>query len=141
LVRWVSGSGTHESFCLALWGFLGLWCLWFRAGVPWSVPDPGIRFSVELGHRPCSLPMRLEGLAGGSCLSPPWRAAGSVKNPASLPQICQVKGISQVSFPYQGRYSPATRPVTLEDDGDDGAKTGCLLIGAVQDQAQFGCFV
>jgi hypothetical protein len=33
----------------------------------------------------------------------------------------------------------------LEDDGNDGgvngAKMGCLLIGAVQDQAQFGCFV
>jgi hypothetical protein len=30
-----------------------------------------------------------------------------------------------VSFPYQGRYSPATRPVTLEDDsGVDGAKDG-----------------
>jgi hypothetical protein len=77
--------------------------------------------------------------------SPPWLAAGSVKSPASLPQIHQVEGISQVSFPYQGRYSPATRPVMLEDDSDDGgvdgAKTGCLLIGAVQDQAQFGCFV
>jgi hypothetical protein len=50
-VRWVSGSGTHESFCLALWGLLGLWRLWFRAGVlqaaavfPWFVPDPGIHF-------------------------------------------------------------------------------------------------
>jgi hypothetical protein len=29
LVRWVSGSGTHGSFCLALWGLLGLWRLWF----------------------------------------------------------------------------------------------------------------
>jgi hypothetical protein len=50
-----------------------------------------------------------------------------------------------VSFPCQERYSPATRPVTLEDNGDDGGvdgtKTGCLLIGAVQDQVQFGCFV
>jgi hypothetical protein len=51
-VRWVSGSGTHGSFCLALWGLLGLWRLWFRAGVPrvaavfpWSIPDPGIRLS------------------------------------------------------------------------------------------------
>jgi hypothetical protein len=51
---------------------------------------------------------------------PPWRAAGSIKNPASLPQIHQVEGISQVSFPYQGRYTPATWPVTLEDDGGDG---------------------
>jgi hypothetical protein len=54
----------------------------------------GFVFSVELGRRPCSLRMRLEGLAGGSCLSPPWRAAGSVKSPASLPQIRQVEGIS-----------------------------------------------
>jgi hypothetical protein len=31
-----------------------------------------------------------------------------------------------VSFPYQGRYTPATRPDLLEDDGDDsdGAKDG-----------------
>jgi hypothetical protein len=27
--RWVSGSGTPGSFCLACWGFLGLWRLWF----------------------------------------------------------------------------------------------------------------
>jgi hypothetical protein len=41
-----------------------------------------------------------------------------------------------------GRYSPATRPVTLADDGGvDGVKTGCLLMGAVQDQVQFGCFI
>jgi hypothetical protein len=54
----------------------------------------GFVFSVELGRHPCSLRMWLEGLAGGSCLSPPWRAAGSVKSPASLPQDCQVEGIS-----------------------------------------------
>jgi hypothetical protein len=95
------------------------------AGVPQAAAVSlilGFAYPVELGRRPCSLRMRLEGLAGGSCLSPPWRAAGSVKSPASLPQIHQVKGIPQVSFPYQGRYFPATRPVTLEDDGgDDGA--------------------
>jgi hypothetical protein len=112
---------------------------------PWSVPDPGILFSVELGLCPCSLCMRLKGLAGGSCLSPPWRAACSVQSPASLPHIHQVEGISQVSLPYQGRYSPVTQPVAFEDDGDDGGvngtKTGCLLIGAVQDQVQFGCSV
>jgi hypothetical protein len=105
----------------------------------------GLVFSVELGLCPCSLRMRSEGLASGSCLSPPWHAAGSVQSPASLPHIHQVEGISQVSLPYQGRYSPATRPVTLEDDGDDGgvdgARTGCLLLGAVQVQVQFGCFV
>jgi hypothetical protein len=28
----------------------------------------GFAFSVELGLRPCSLRIRLEGLAGGSCL-------------------------------------------------------------------------
>jgi hypothetical protein len=112
---------------------------------PWSVPVPETCFSVELGLCPCSLRMRLEGLVGGSCLSPPWRAAGSVQSPASLPHIHQVEGICQVRFLYQGRYSPGTRPVTLADDSDDagvdGAKTGCLLIGAVQDQVQFGCFV
>jgi hypothetical protein len=53
----------------------------------------GFAYPVELGPRPCSLSMRLEGLAGGSCLSPPWRAAGSVKSPAALLQICQVEGI------------------------------------------------
>jgi hypothetical protein len=105
----------------------------------------GLAYPVVLGHSPCSLRMRLEGLAGGSCLSPLWQTAGSVKSPASLQKNHQVEEISQVSFPYQGRYSPATWHVKLEDDGDesgvDGAKTGCLLIGAVQDQAQFGCFV
>jgi hypothetical protein len=30
------------------------------------------------------------------------------------------RGDLQVSFPCQGRYTPATWPVTLEDDGDDG---------------------
>jgi hypothetical protein len=69
--------------------------------------------------------MRLGGLAGGSCLSPLWRAAGPVQSKASLPHIHQVEGIYQVSFPRQGRYSPVTRPVTLEDDGGgvDGSKT------------------
>jgi hypothetical protein len=27
--RWVSGSGMPGSFCLASWGFFGLWRLWF----------------------------------------------------------------------------------------------------------------
>jgi hypothetical protein len=92
---------------------------------PWSVPVPETRFSVELGLCPCSLRMRLEGPAGGSCLSLLWRAAGSVQSPASLPHIHQVEGIYQVSFPCQGRYSPVTRPVTLVDDGGgvDGSKT------------------
>jgi hypothetical protein len=79
---------------------------------PWSVPDPETCFSVELGLCPCSLRMWLEGLTGGSCLSPPWRAAGSVQSSASLPHIHQVEGIYQVSFPCQGKYSPASRPVT-----------------------------
>jgi hypothetical protein len=90
-----------------------------------------------LAHRPCSLRMRLECLAGGSCLSAPWRAASSVKSPASLPQIHQVEGISQVSFPYQGRYSPATWPVTLEDDGDDGGVDGAKD-GASSDRCSSG---
>jgi hypothetical protein len=38
----------------------------------------GFAYLVELGRRPCSLRMRLDGLAGGSCLSPPWWAAGSL---------------------------------------------------------------
>jgi hypothetical protein len=92
---------------------------------PWSVLVPETRFSVELGICPCSLRMRLEGLAGGSCLSPLWWAAGSVQSLASLPHIHQVEGIYQVSFPCQGRYSPVIRPVTLEGDGGgvDGSKT------------------
>jgi hypothetical protein len=46
---------------------------------PWPVPDPGICFAVGLGHRPCSLRLRLEGLAGGSCLSSPWWSADSFR--------------------------------------------------------------
>jgi hypothetical protein len=92
---------------------------------PWSVPVPETCFSVELGLCPCSLRLRLEGLADGFCFSALWRADGSVQSPASLPHIHQVEGIYQVSFPCQGRYSPVTRPVTLEDDGGgvDGTKT------------------
>jgi hypothetical protein len=66
----------------------------------------GFIFSVELGRRPCSLRMRLEGLARGSCLSPPWRAAGSVQSPASLPHIHQVEGISG-EFPLPGEVFPS----------------------------------
>jgi hypothetical protein len=44
----------------------------------------------------------VEGLAGGSCLYPLWRAAGSVQSPTSLPHVHQVKGIYQVSFPVRG---------------------------------------
>jgi hypothetical protein len=52
-----------------------------------------------------------------------------------------------VRFPYQGRYSPATRPdtfvtmATTTTTTTTGSKTVHLLIGAVQDQAPFGCFV
>jgi hypothetical protein len=102
-------------------------------------------YSIEFGHHPCSLRIRLESLTGGSCLSSPWRAAGSVQYPASLPQIHQVRGIPQERFPYQGRYPPATQPDTVEDDGDnndvDGVKTGRFLISAFQDQALSGRFV
>jgi hypothetical protein len=66
----------------------------------------GFAYPVELGCRPSSLCMRLEGLAGGSCLSPPWRAAGSVKSPASLPHIHLVEGISQ-EFPLSGEVFPS----------------------------------
>jgi hypothetical protein len=44
----------------------------------------------------------VEGLAGGSCLSHLWQAAGSVQSPASLPHIHQVEGINQVSSPVRG---------------------------------------
>jgi hypothetical protein len=102
-------------------------------------------YSIEFGLHPCSLRIRLECLTGGSCLSSPWRAAGSVQYPASLPQIHQVRGIPQERFPYQGRYPPATRPDMVEDDGDnnnvDGVKTGRFLIGAFQVQAPSGHFV
>jgi hypothetical protein len=93
---------------------------------PWSVPET--RFSVELGLRPCSLRMRLEDLAGGSCLSLLWWAAGSVQSPASLPHIHQVEGVYQVSFPCQERYSPVTRPVTLVDDGDGSGSGGSKTV-------------
>jgi hypothetical protein len=72
----------------------------------------------------------VESLAGGSCLSHLWRAAGSVQSPASLPHIHQVEGIYQVSFPCQGRYSPVTRPVTLEDDGDSGGIDGAETVSS-----------
>jgi hypothetical protein len=48
-VRWVSGSGMHGSFCLALGAFWASGACGSCAGVPqvaavfpWSVPDPGI---------------------------------------------------------------------------------------------------
>jgi hypothetical protein len=72
----------------------------------------------------------VEGLAGGSCLSLLWQAAGSVQSPASLPHIHRVEGIYQVSFPCQGRYSPVTRPVTLEDDGDGGGVDGAEAVSS-----------
>jgi hypothetical protein len=63
--RWVSGSGTPGSFCLAYRGPLGFWRRWFlcwgttggRCSLPWSSPDPGI-FSVPLilGAGPESCP-------------------------------------------------------------------------------------
>jgi hypothetical protein len=69
-------GGFQEFFCLALWGLLSLWRLWFCAGVPQAAAVfHGL--SLILGF------------------------------------VC----------------------------GIDGSKTGCLLIGAVQDQVQFGCFV
>jgi hypothetical protein len=71
-----------------------------------------------------------EGLAGGSCLSLLWQAAGSVQSPAFLPHIHQVEGIYQVSFPCQGRYSPMTRPVTLVDDGDSGGVDGSKTVSS-----------
>jgi hypothetical protein len=51
---------------------------------------------------------------------PPVAGRWLCQSPASLPHIHQVEGIYQVSFPCQGRYSPVTRPVTLEDNGDGG---------------------
>jgi hypothetical protein len=85
----------------------------------------GFAYPVEIGCRPCSLRMRLEGLAGGSCLSPPWQAAGSIRIQLLCHKFIRSEGILQVSFPCQGRYTPATLPVTLEDDGDgNGAKDG-----------------
>jgi hypothetical protein len=123
VVRLRSG-GFQDQACLGLfvWLFGALWASgacsscagvpWASAVFPWPVPDPGV-------HLFCSLRIRLESLTGGSCLSSPWWAAGSVQYPASLSQIHQVRGILQVRFPYQGRYPPATRPDMLEDDGDD----------------------
>jgi hypothetical protein len=123
-VRWVSGSGTPGSFCLdfgVLWAS-GACCLGYH-GRPLCChglsPVLGFACSVEFGHRPCSLRIRLESLTGGPCLSSPWWAAGSVQYPASLPKIHQVRWIHQERFPYQGRYPPTTWPDTVEDDGDD----------------------
>jgi hypothetical protein len=59
-----------------------------------------------------------------------WRAAGSVQSPASLPHIHQVEGIYQVSFPCRGMYSPVTRLVTLEDDGDRGGVDGAESVSS-----------
>jgi hypothetical protein len=51
----------------------------------------GFAYSIELGHHPHSLRIRLEGLAGGPCLSSRY--------PASLPQILQAWGVPQEGFP------------------------------------------
>jgi hypothetical protein len=129
-VRWVSGSGALGSFCLAS-GLLRASGACGSCGWP-SVGYRGrplcchglslileFAYFVEFGHHPCSLWIRFESLTGGSCLSSPWWAAGSVQYPASLPHIHQVRGIPQERFPYQGRYPSATRPDTVEDDDDD----------------------
>jgi hypothetical protein len=104
----------------------------------------GLAFSVELGLRPCSL--RIGG-SGRWLLSFPSMAGCWLCSESSF-SATYSSGRGDLSgefSPYQGRYSPATRPVTLEGDGNDGGvdrtKMGCLLIGAVQVQVKFGCFV
>jgi hypothetical protein len=102
-VRWVSGSGTHGSFCRLLGPLAPVVPVLGYHRQPLCFHGLslilGFAYSVELEHRPCSLRIRLEGLAGGSCLSSLWWAAGSVQYPASLPQIHQAWGVPQEGFP------------------------------------------
>jgi hypothetical protein len=94
----------------------------------------GFVFSVELGRRPCSLRMRLEGLAGGSCLFP--SVAGR--------WLCLESSFSATNSSgrrYSQRHSLLCLKTTATTVASTGPKTGSLLIGAVQDQARFGCLV
>jgi hypothetical protein len=114
LKRWAPGSG--QLGCL-VWSLKALWAFGARgsrAGDPraaavFSRLTPALKFAIL--DAVCGADVEgsnVEGLAGGSCLSHLWWAAGSVFSPASLPHIHQVGGIYQVSFPCQGRYSPVT---------------------------------
>jgi hypothetical protein len=84
-VRWVPGCGTHGYFCLTGGAFWASGACGSRGGDhEWPpcfhglFPILGFTFSVDPGRRPCHLFTRSEGLAGGSCLSPPCWAAGSI---------------------------------------------------------------
>jgi hypothetical protein len=60
---WLSGSFGLLAPVVPVLGYHG-WPLCFNV----LSLILGFAFSVELGLRPCSLRIRLEGLAGGSCL-------------------------------------------------------------------------
>jgi hypothetical protein len=79
-------KGTHGSFCLTDGVFWASGACGFRGGDHGRPPcfhglSPilGFVFTVDPGRRPCHLFARSEGLTGGSCLSPPCWAAGSIR--------------------------------------------------------------
>jgi hypothetical protein len=135
LVRWVSGSGTPGSFCLAsrllrassACGSCALALVGYR-GRPLCCHGLSLilefAYSVEFGHRSCSLWIRLESLTGGSCLSSLWWDDGSVQYPAFLPHIHQVRGDPSGEVPLPG---PLTRPGTIDGDGDGLFSDRCSL--------------
>jgi hypothetical protein len=114
LKRWAPGLGRLG--CL-VWLLRALWAFGARgsrAGGPRAATGffprltPALEFAF-LGAV-CGADVEgsiVEGLAGGSCLSHLWQAAGSVQSPASLPHIHQIEGIYQVSFPLSGEVFPS----------------------------------
>jgi hypothetical protein len=85
---------------------------------PWPVPDPGICFAVGLGHRPCSLRIRLEGLAGGSCL---YGGLLIHSETSFSTTYSSGQGDPSGEVPLSGEVFPATRLDALEDDDGDRA--------------------
>jgi hypothetical protein len=110
-----SRFGSAGVFSLVAQGPLGLWRPWVpcwgSTGSHCFFPrflTPALEFAF-LGAV-CGADVEgsiVEGLAGGSCLSHLWQAAGSVQSPASLPHIHHIEGIYQVSFPLSGEVFPS----------------------------------
>jgi hypothetical protein len=134
--RWVPGSGMPGSFCLVVGPFGPLAPVVSVEGGPRAAAVFATVFllilesssSADFGRRskrPAGFRMAASAYSnipsGRWLLSfPPVAGRWLCQSPASLPHIHQVEGIYQVSFPCQGRYSPVTLPVRLEDDGDGG---------------------
>jgi hypothetical protein len=118
--RWVPGSGMPGSFCLVVGPFGPLAPVVSVEGGPRAaavfatvflliLESPG---SADFGRRSdhpagfcIAAPTSTCGWGSGRWLRHFPPVAGCWLCPASLPHIHQVEGISQVSFPCQGRYS------------------------------------